>query len=90
MTLSIPTDRNTPITDGVVLEFTNHHARKQTDQMTPNFFDDLEYTDGSKGTITDSVVLEFTNHHAGKQTNQMTQNLVYKSRTLILKVAEVK
>ena len=28
--LSIPTDRNTPITDGVVLEFTNHHAGKQT------------------------------------------------------------
>ena len=52
MTLSIPTDRNAPITE--------------------------------------SVVLEFTNHHAGKQTNQMTQNLVYKSRTLILKVAEVK
>ena len=43
-----------------------------------------------KAPITDSVVLEFTNHHAGKQTNQMTQNLVYKSRTLILKVAEVK
>ena len=36
------------------------------------------------------VVLEFTNHHARKQTNQTTQNLVYKSRTLILKVAEVK
>ena len=52
MTLSIPTDRNALITDGVVLEFTNHHA--------------------------------------GKQTNQMTQNLVYNSRALILKVAEVK
>ena len=34
--LSIPTDRNTPITDGVVLEFTNHHAGKQTNQMTQN------------------------------------------------------
>ena len=52
MTLSIPTDRNTPITDGVVLEFTNHHAEEQT--------------------------------------NQMTQSLVYNSRALILKVAEVK
>ena len=36
MTLSIPTDRNTPITDGVVLEFTNHRAGKQTNQMTQN------------------------------------------------------
>ena len=50
MTLSIPKDRNTPITDGVVLEFTNNHAGKQTNQMTQNFFEDLEYTDGSKCT----------------------------------------
>ena len=50
MTLSIPNDRNTPFTDGVVLEFTNHHAGNPTDEITPNFFDDLEYTDGSKGT----------------------------------------
>ena len=69
MTLSIPTDRNTPITDGVVLEFTNHRAGKQTNQMTQNLYMTLGIPTDRNTPITDGVVLEFTNHHAGKQTN---------------------
>ena len=36
MTFSKWMDQNTPITDGVILEFTNHHAGKQINQMTQN------------------------------------------------------
>ena len=36
MTFSKRMDRNTPITDSVILEFTNHHAGKQINQMTQN------------------------------------------------------
>ena len=36
MTFSMLMDRNTPIADGVVLEFTNHHVGKQINQMTQN------------------------------------------------------
>ena len=36
MTFSKRMDRNTPITDGVILEFTNHYAGKQINQMTQN------------------------------------------------------
>ena len=36
MTFSKRMDRNTPITDSVTLEFTNHHAGKQINQMTQN------------------------------------------------------
>ena len=74
MTLSIPNDRNTPFTDGVVLEFTNHHAGNPTDQITPNFLMTLSIPTDRNTPITDGVVLEFTNHHAGKQTDQMTPN----------------
>ena len=36
MTFSKRMDRNTPITDGVILEFTNHYVGKQINQMTQN------------------------------------------------------
>ena len=44
MTFSMLMDRNTPIADGVVLEFTNHHVGKQINQMTQNLAYNLHTT----------------------------------------------